>query len=100
MNLGFLLSLVRGSNVYETIGKMLEIIAGFLAGLDANDTGKDDLLAGVFLSLADGIKAYGEQDNNEHGNIVDGLIAGLQTYRAEMVRLGYIGVLNHATPKD
>ena len=89
-NLNFLLSLIRGKNHYETISKVLATAAGFIAGADENKTGNDDLLAGCLLAVADGVSAYAVKDNNEHGNIVDGLIAGLQKYRAEMVACGKI----------
>jgi hypothetical protein len=90
MNLQFLLSLIKGKNVFETVSKVLVLVAGFLAGIDADKEGNDDLAAGALLAVADATAAYGEQDNNEHGNIVDGLIAGLQRYRAEMVQCGRI----------
>ena len=48
------------------------------------------LLAGCLLSISDGISAYAIKDNNEHGNIVDGLIAALQKYREEMIQCGVI----------
>ena len=65
-------------------------MAGFLAAKDTDREGPDDLLAGCLLSLSDGITAYAVRDNNEHGNIVDGLIAALQRYREEMVACGNI----------
>ena len=95
MNLQFLLGLIRGSNVYETVVKVLTIVAGFLAGVDADKEGNDDLLAGALFSVASAVEAYGHQDNNEHGNVVDGLIAGLTEYRDQMVQLGKITVVNH-----
>ena len=94
MNWTFLISLLKGSNTYETVVKILTVVAGFLAGRDANNTGTDDILAGCILSVADGISAYGQQDNNLEGNIVDGLIAALQKYRTEMIAAGKIVVVN------
>ena len=44
---------------------------------DTGVQGNYDPPAGL-LSIADGIAAYGKKDNNDHGNIVDGLIAGLR----------------------
>ena len=70
-----LFSLLRGLNVYETAAKLLSVVAG-----SANDTdkdGTDDPLAGCLLSLSDGIPAYAVRHNNQHGNVVDGLIAAL-----------------------
>ena len=90
MNWNFLIALLKGSNIYETIVKILNLAAGFLAAHDDDKQGNDDLLAGCLSSVADGIAAYGQQDNNEHGNIVDGLIAGLKKYREEMVTIGKI----------
>jgi hypothetical protein len=90
MNWNFLISLLKGSNIYETVTKILNLAAGFLAANDPDKQGTDDLLAGCLLSISDGIAAYGKKDNNEHGNIVDGLIAGLQKYRSEMVDCGVI----------
>lgn len=90
MNLSFLISILKGSNVFETVAKILNIAAGFLANNDADKLGTDDLAAGVLSAAADGLKAYGVRDTNEHGNIVDGVIAGLQEYREEMVQLGRI----------
>lgn len=90
MNWNFLLSLLKGSNIYETVTKILNLAAGFLAARDTDRQGTDDLLAGCLLSISDGIAAYAVQDNNEHGNIVDGLIAGLQKYREEMISCGKI----------
>ena len=94
MNWTFLIGLLKGSNTYETVVKILTVVAGFLAGRDANNTGTDDILAGCILSVADGISAYGQQDNNLEGNIVDGLIAALQKYRTEMIATGKIVVVN------
>ena len=90
MNWNILLTLLKGSNTYQTIIKILQLAAGFLAGRDADHTGTDDLLAGCLLSISDGISAYAAKDNNEHGNIVDGLIAALQKYREEMIQCGVI----------
>jgi len=90
MNWNILFTLLRGSNVYETAAKLLTVVAGFLAAKDADRVGSDDLLAGCLLSLSDGISAYATKDNNEHGNIVDGLIAGLTRYREEMIACGKI----------
>ena len=90
MNWNFLLALLKGSNIYETLTKILNLTAGFIAARDIDETGADDILAGCLLSISDGISAYAVQDNNEHGNIVDGLIAGLQKYRQEMVSCGKI----------
>jgi hypothetical protein len=90
MNWNFLLALLKGSNTYDTVVKILNLSAGFLAGRDADHTGTDDLLAGCLLSISDGISAYAAKDNNEHGNIVDGLIAALQKYREEMTQCGAI----------
>ena len=90
MNWNILFSLLRGANVYETAAKLLGVVAGFLAASDADKDGTDYLLAGCLLSLSDGISAYAVCDNNQHGNIVDGLIAGLQRYREEMVACGKI----------
>jgi hypothetical protein len=94
MNWTFLIGLLKGSNTYETVVKILTVVAGFLAGRDANNTGTDDILAGCILSVADGISAYGQQDNNLEGNIVDGLIAALQKYRTEMIAAGKIVAVN------
>ena len=90
MNWNFLLALLKGSNTYATVVKILNLSAGFLAGRDPDHTGPDDLLAGCLLSISDGISAYAVKDNNQHGNIVDGLIAALQKYREEMIRSGVI----------
>lgn len=95
MNLQFLLSLIKGSNLYETVVKVLTLVAGFIAGVDSNKQGNDDLLAGALYSVAAAVEAYGEKDNNEHGNIVDGVIAGLLEYREQMVTLGRITSVNH-----
>jgi hypothetical protein len=65
-------------------------VAGFLAAKDSDWEGSDDLLAGCLLSLSDGITAHAARDNNEHGNIVAGLIATLQRYREEMAACGKI----------
>jgi len=92
MNINFLLALLKGSNVYKTVTKILSVAAGFLANNDSDKVGTDDLLAGCLLAIADGIDAYGELDNNQEGNIVDGLIAGLTRYREEMISLGRITV--------
>ena len=81
---------MRGANVYETATKLLTVVAGFLAAKDPDREGTDDLLAGCLLSLSDGITAYAVRDNNQHGNIVDFLIAGLHRYREEMVAAGKI----------
>lgn len=40
--------------------------------------------------MSDGIAAYAIKDNNEHGNIVDGLIAALLKYGEEMTQCGPI----------
>lgn len=90
MNWNILFSLLRGANVYETAAKLLSVVAGFLAANDNNKDGTDDLLAGCLLSLSDGISAYAVKDNNQHGNIVDGLIAALHRYREEMIACGKI----------
>jgi hypothetical protein len=90
MNWNFLISLLKGANIYETVTKILNLAAGFLAGRDADREGTDDLLAGCLLSISDGISAYAVKDNNKHGNIVDGLIAGLTKYREEMIACGRI----------
>ena len=90
MNWNIVFSLLRGSNIYETAAKLLSVVAGFLAAKDSDRDGPDDLLAGCLLSLSDGISAYAVRDNNQHGNIVDGLIAGLQRYREEMITCGKI----------
>lgn len=94
MNWSFLINLLRGSNIYETVAKVLNITAGFLANRDADKLGTDDLLAGCLSSVADAVTAYGVQDNNLEGNIVDGLIAGLTRYRDEMAAIGRITVVN------
>ena len=90
MNWNFLLSLLKGSNIYDTVVKILNLATGFLAARDVDNNGSDDLLAGCLLSISDGIAAYAVKDNNEHGNIVDGLIAGLQKYREAMIACGEI----------
>jgi hypothetical protein len=90
MNWNIVFSLLRGSNIYETAAKLLGVVAGFLAAKDTDREGSDDLLAGCLLSLSDGISAYAVRDNNEHGNIVDGLIATLTRYREEMAACGKI----------
>lgn len=90
MNWNIIISLIKGTNVYQTAAKLLNLLAGFLAGRDADHTGPDDMLAGCLSAIADGISAYAVKDNNEHGNIVDGLIAGLEKYREEMVLCGQI----------
>ncbi len=95
MNLQLLLGLFQGSNLYETLVKVITLIAGFIANIDGDKQGKDDLLAGALFSVAEGIDAYGKQDDNEHGNIVDGLIAGLTEYREQMVSLGKIFPVDH-----
>ena len=41
MNFTFLVGLLKGSNTYDTVVKILGIVAGFLAGRDANNTGTD-----------------------------------------------------------
>lgn len=94
MNLQFLLSLIKGKNIYDTVAKILTVLAGFLAGADADKNGNDDLAAGAVYALATAVEAYAVKDNNEHGNIVDGLIAGLHKYRAEMVACGKITTVN------
>ena len=76
MNRNFLLTLLKGSNTYDTVVKILNLAARFLAGRDADHTGTDDLLAGCLISIADGISACAIKDHNQHGSIVDGLIAG------------------------
>jgi hypothetical protein len=60
---------------------VLNLAAGFLAAHDPDRQGTDDLLAGCLSPIADGISAYAARDNNQHGNIVDGLIVALQKYR-------------------
>ena len=90
MNWNIVFSLLRGANIYDTAAKLLSVVAGFLAARDTDREGTDDLLAGCLLSLSDGITAYAVRDNNEHGNIVDGLISGLKRYREEMVAVGRI----------
>lgn len=90
MNFAFLLSLIKGRNIYETISKVLTLLAGFVAGADSNKSGTDDLTAGVLASVAKGIDAYAVQDNNLHGNVVDGVIAALEEYRAQAKDLGLI----------
>lgn len=90
MNWNIVFSLLRGSNVYETAAKLLSVVAGFLAARDTDREGTDDLFAGCLLSLSDGIAAYAVRDNNQHGNVVDGLIAALQRYREEMVACGKV----------
>ena len=69
---------------------MLSTLAGFVAGADADRKGPDDLTAGVLFAVAAGVDAYAEQDNNQHGNIVDGVIACLTEYRRQAVDLGLI----------
>lgn len=88
--LNLILSLVKGKNIYDTASKVLVTLAGFLSGMDPNKTGNDDLAAGVMVSVAKGLDAYAVDDNNEHGNIVDAVIAGLQEYRRQAVDLGLI----------
>ena len=83
-------ALLKGSKVYDTVVKILNISAGFHAGRDPDHTGTDDLVTGWLLSISDGISTYAVKDNNQHGNIVDGLIAGLQKYREEMIQCGVI----------
>jgi hypothetical protein len=90
MNLAFLLSLFRGKNIYQTISKVLSTLAGFVAGADSDRKGNDDLTAGVLFAVAAGVDAYAEQDNNPHGNIVDGVIACLTEYRNQAADLGLI----------
>ena len=41
MNFTFLIGLLKGSNTYDTVVKILGIVAGFLAARDANNTGTD-----------------------------------------------------------
>ena len=52
--------------------------------------GTDDLLTGCLLYLSDGITSFAVKVNGQHGNIVDGLIAGLQRYCEEMIACGKI----------
>ena len=44
MNWTFLISLLKGSNTYETVVKILTVVAGFLAARDSDNTGQDDIL--------------------------------------------------------
>ena len=90
MNFAFVLGLIKGRNMYETISKVLTPLAGFVAGADSNKTGTDELTAGVLASVAKGIDAYAVQDNNEHGSVVDGVIAALEEYRAQAKDIGLI----------
>jgi hypothetical protein len=90
MNLAFLLSLFKRKKIYQTISKVLATLASFVAGADSDRKGNDDLTAGVLFAVAAGVDAYAEQDNNEYGNIVDGVIACLTEYRRQAVDLGLI----------
>lgn len=90
-----LLKLLGGKNPFELVSKILVLVAGFLAAADENNDGPDDLAAGALFSISSGLDAYARKDDNEHGNIVDGLIAGLQEYRTQMVKAGKIFPVNH-----
>lgn len=91
MNLGGILgALISSQNVYAVIVQILTLVAGFLAGLDSDKKGPDDLAAGTMLAVADGIAAYGEKNDNDLGNILDGVIAALVKFRAEAVALGLV----------
>lgn len=90
MNLSFLLGLLRGTNVWETVAKILTIGGGFVAGLDADKKGSDDLIADIMISAADGLTAYGRKDYNKVGNIIDSVIAGLQKLKAQLIASGVV----------
>ena len=85
-----MIGLIKGSNVFQTVGNVLHTAGTTVAAIDSNDAGNDDLAAGAILALGDGFKKYGDKGSNLQGNIVDALIAGLNEYRSEMVRCGKI----------
>jgi hypothetical protein len=89
-----MVGLMKGSNVFKTVGNVLHIAGTTVAASDKNDTGNDDLAAGAILALGEGFTKYGEKSSNLQGNIVDALISGLNEYRTEMVRCGKIPVVN------
>lgn len=95
-----MIGLIKGNNVYSTVGNVLHTAGVTVAAADANDTGNDDLAAGAILTIGEGFTRYGQGGSNTHGNIVDALLAGLTEYRAEMVKLGKILVVHPQNAKQ
>src|SRR3954447_25877485 len=89
-----MVGLIKGSNVFKTVGSILHTAGATVAALDSNDTGSDDLAAGAILAVGDGFAKYGDKDSNKQGNIVEALISSLETYKAEMIRCGKITTVN------
>ena len=89
-----MVGLIKGSNIYKTVGNVLHVAGTTVAAADSNNTGNDDLAAGAILALGEGFAKFGEKSSNLQGNIVDALISGLTEYKAEMVRCGKIPVVN------
>jgi len=89
-----MIGLIKGSNVFQTVGNVLHTAGVTVAAVDTNNTGNDDLAAGAILTLGEGFTRYGQGTSNTHGNIVDALISSLTEYRSEMVRCGKIPVVN------
>jgi len=86
----FLLGSLKGSNVHETIAKVCQTAGTAVAAVDSNKGGNDDLAAGALLAIGEGFEKYSKQASNQHGNIVDSLIAGLQEYRTQAEECGLI----------
>lgn len=85
-----ILGVATGNSAYETIAKVCQTTGATVVAIDSNNTGADDLAGGAIVVIGDAFSAYAKQDNNEHGNVVDALIAGLQQYRTQAVRCGLI----------
>ena len=92
MNFGLLLGLLKGSSVWETVSRVLDIGAGFIAGLDSDNVGDDDLIADVMLTASEGIGAYGRKEFNKVGEIIDSLIKALNVLKQRWVANGRIKV--------
>ncbi len=100
MNLKLLLSLFRGGNVWETVGRILDIAAGFVAGLDSDNRGNDDAIADIMFSASSGLVAFGDHNYNKAGEIIDSLIIALQKLKSRWLASGLIVVANDVTAME
>lgn len=81
----FIISMFKGGNVWQTVSKVLDIAAGYVAAIDTDRKGTDDLVADIMASSADGLAAYGRKDYNGALRVIDAIIAGLQRMKTQLI---------------
>lgn len=81
-------SLIKGKNAVESASTACRLAGGFLASMDDNTTGKDDIAATMLETTADVLDSLKTNDANAISKALDAVIAGAQTAKAGLTANG------------